>query len=306
MTIYIDPPLWPAHGTVFSHLISDTSLEELHAFAARAGIRRQAFDEDHYDVPQHRHRDLIAAGATPVSGTELARILASCGLRVRSIERPAKLRARLQRAWGRLLDGTGPDTEPSEIASLGEELLDRWAEPHRHYHSPAHLAAVLNAVGVLERAGELPTALSRPVRLAAWFHDAVYAGAAGQDEEDSARLAEDRLAGLLPDHQVAEVARLVRLTAAHDPQDHDVAGAVLVDADLEVLGRAPAAYRRYTEQVRRDFDHVPEQRFRDGRAQVLATLLARPVLYRTATGRRLWEDAARENLTAELAALRSV
>ncbi|MGQ7788113.1 DUF4031 domain-containing protein [Nesterenkonia sp. PF2B19] len=298
MTIYIDPPVWPAHGTVFAHLISDSSLEELHTFAARTGIRRQAFDEDHYDVPEHRHRDLIAAGATPVSGTELARILASCGLRVRSVERPTKVRARLLRAWERLLD-------TSDAAVLGEELLDRWAEPHRHYHSPAHLAAVLNAVGVLERAGELPAERRRPARLAAWFHDAVYAGAAGQDEEDSARLAEERLAGLLPAEEVTEVARLVRLTATHAPEPGDAAGAVLVDADLEVLGRAPAAYRRYTAQVRRDFDHVPEPLFREGRARVLATLLERPRLFHTPAGQQLWESAARANLTAELAELRS-
>ncbi|GAB3190650.1 DUF4031 domain-containing protein [Nesterenkonia suensis] len=297
MTIYIDPPLWPAHGTVFSHVISDASLEELHTFAARTGISPRAFDEDHYDVPAHRHRDLIASGATPVSGRELARILADCGLRVRSIERPAQVRRRLARAWRRLL--------PVEATAIGEELLDRWAEPHRNYHSLTHLAAVLTAVGILERAGELPGALRRRVLLGAWFHDAVYAGAAGQDEEYSARLAEDRLQGLLPAEEVAQVSRLVRLTASHDPSSGDVAGAVLVDADLEVLGRAPAAYRRYTEQVREDYAQVPEHLFRQGRAQVLARLLERPHLYRTATGQQLWEDTARANLSAELAELRS-
>lgn len=297
MTIYIDPPVWPAHGTVFSHVISDASLEELHDFAERAGIAPRAFDEDHYDVPEHRHRDLIARGAIPVSGRELARILGDCGLRIRSIERPAKVRARLARAWGRLL--------PTDATTLGEELLDRWSEPHRHYHSPAHLAAVLTAVGVLQRAGELPEGLRRRVLLAAWFHDSVYACTPGQDEEDSARLAETRLAGLLPEAEAAEVARLVRLTASHDPAPDDVAGAVLMDADLEVLGRAPAAYRRYTEQVRRDFEHVPEHQFRQGRAQVLAGLLETPRLYCTATGRRLWEGPARENLAAELARLRA-
>ncbi|GAA1182349.1 DUF4031 domain-containing protein [Nesterenkonia xinjiangensis] len=296
MTIYIDPPVWPAHGTLFSHLISDVSLDELHDFADRSGISPRAFDEDHYDVPQHRHRDLIARGAILVSGLELARILAECGLRIRSVERPAKVRARLSRAWARLL--------PADATTLGEELLERWSEPHRHYHSPAHLAAVLNAVGVLQRAGELPEHLRRSVLLAAWFHDAVYAGTAGQDEEDSARLAEDRLPGLLPDGEVTEVARLVRLTATHDPHPADVAGAVLVDADLEVLGRAPTAYRRYADTVRRDYDHVPDHLFRQGRAQVLASLLERPLLYRTAAGRRLWEHAARENLSAELARLR--
>ena len=56
--IYIDPPRWPAHNTVFSHLVSDTSLAELHSFAADAGIAFRAFDLDHYDVPARRYRDL--------------------------------------------------------------------------------------------------------------------------------------------------------------------------------------------------------------------------------------------------------
>lgn len=304
MTVYIDPPLWPAHGTVFSHLISDDSLSELHAFAAAARLRPGAFDEDHYDVPAHRYADLVGRGAHAVSARELVRILTSCGLRVRSIERPGQVRSRLTRAWVRLLPlEEHDDTQRQRSSALGEELLDRWSEPHRHYHCPTHLAAVLTAVGVLHRNGELPPQLRRAVLLAAWFHDAVYAGAAGADEEDSALLAEDRLTGLLPDEEVAEVVRLVRLTATHDPAEGDVAGSVLVDADLEVLGRGHSGYQRYIVQVRRDFDHVPDQQFRTGRARVLASLLDRPVLFRTTTGHRLWEAPARENLRAELDSL---
>ena len=67
MAVYLDPPLWPAHGTHFSHLISDTSLEELHAFAAAAGIPERAFDGDHYDVAEARYSDLVAAGADAVA-----------------------------------------------------------------------------------------------------------------------------------------------------------------------------------------------------------------------------------------------
>ena len=50
MTVYIDPPRWPAHGTVFSHLISDTSLSELHELARALGVSERAFARDHYDV----------------------------------------------------------------------------------------------------------------------------------------------------------------------------------------------------------------------------------------------------------------
>ena len=73
MAVYLDPPLWPAHGTHFSHLISDTSLGELHAFAAAAEVPERAFDGDHYDVPERRYDSLVAAGASPVEARVLVR-----------------------------------------------------------------------------------------------------------------------------------------------------------------------------------------------------------------------------------------
>lgn len=291
MTIYIDPPAWPAHGTLFSHVISDASLEELHRFAAGCGLSERAFDRDHYDVPAHRYDSLVTHGAVPVSGRELARILTGCGLRVRGIERTERVRRNLSRAWHRLMP---------EAPELGDGLLERWSEPHRSYHSPTHLAAVLRTIGVLERAGELPVPLRRRTLLAAWYHDAVYDGAAGEDEEASARLAEEQLGGLIAEEEVRDVGRLVRLTAHHAPEEADITGTVLSDADLEVLGRQDSAYRRYAEQVRNDYAHVPSAQFAAGRAAVLRRLLEHPQLYHTATGRELWEAQARQNLTAEI------
>lgn len=80
--ILLDPPLWPRHERLWSHLVSDTSLDELHAFAARAGIPPRAFDLDHYDVPDERYDELVALGAVPVGTRELVRRLRASGLRV--------------------------------------------------------------------------------------------------------------------------------------------------------------------------------------------------------------------------------
>lgn len=90
MTIWIDPPGWPAHGRLWSHLISDTSADELRAFADLAGIPARGFDGDHYDVPQESYAALVAAGAQPTEGTTLARLLRDSGLRFqkRKGERP--------------------------------------------------------------------------------------------------------------------------------------------------------------------------------------------------------------------------
>ncbi|WP_263168861.1 DUF4031 domain-containing protein [Streptomyces sp. SCSIO ZS0520] len=83
MTLYIDPPTWPGHGRLWSHLVSDVSYEELHAFAARIGAPPRAFERDHYDIPAHHYREAVAAGAVEVSSREVVRLLTRAGLRRR-------------------------------------------------------------------------------------------------------------------------------------------------------------------------------------------------------------------------------
>lgn len=82
VTILIDEAIWPAHDTLWAHLVSDESYAELHAFAAAQGLPARGFDHDHYDVPEARLAELVAAGAQPVTGLELARRLERSGLRV--------------------------------------------------------------------------------------------------------------------------------------------------------------------------------------------------------------------------------
>jgi predicted metal-dependent HD superfamily phosphohydrolase len=189
--------------------------------------------------------------------------------------------------------------ESPAAAAVGAELVARWSEPHRRYHTLTHLAAVLAAVDRLADLADDPHA----VRLAAWFHDAVYDGRPGWDEERSAQLAQSRLPRCgVPPARVAEVARLVRLTAAHDTLTRtDRDGAVLCDADLAVLGGDD--YERYAANIRQEYAHVPDGLFRQGRAQVLRRLLAVPELFRTPQARELWEEQARAHMSAELATL---
>lgn len=87
MAILIDPPRWPAHDTLWSHLVSDHSIDELHAFAGANDVPRRGFDLDHYDVPAARYADLVNAGAVPVDGHELVRRLIASGLRVTARQR---------------------------------------------------------------------------------------------------------------------------------------------------------------------------------------------------------------------------
>ncbi|GAA4694832.1 hypothetical protein GCM10023324_56960 [Streptomyces youssoufiensis] len=188
--------------------------------------------------------------------------------------------------------GEGPDPLP-----YGENLLARWAEPHRRYHTTDHLIAVLNRVDELAHHADDPDA----VRLAAWFHDAVYLPDRSTNEERSARLAERALpeAGV-PPQTTAEVARLVRLTVEHDPAERDHNGQVLCDADLAVLAGGPQEYAAYAAAVRAEYAFVPDDAFRAGRADVLRQLLGQEHLFGTPTGQARWERVARRNLTTEL------
>jgi hypothetical protein len=79
--VLIDPPSWPAHGRLWSHLASDTSYDELHAFADRWAVPRRAFEGDHYDVPADRYDALVRAGALPVASRDLLGALQRSGLR---------------------------------------------------------------------------------------------------------------------------------------------------------------------------------------------------------------------------------
>lgn len=186
--------------------------------------------------------------------------------------------------------------DPHSAATSASDLLHRWSETHRWYHDLRHLQEVLDRVDVLARHATRPEL----VRLAAWWHDAVHYGTAGEDERASARLAEAglRAAGVNAD-DTAEVVRLVLLTVDHDPGPDDLDGAVLCDADLGILAAVPQRYAEYVAGVRREYAHVDDNDFRTGRAAVLRRLLDRPRLFRTATAAG-WERRARANVTAEL------
>lgn len=283
MAVLIDPPTWPAHGTVFSHLVSDTSLEELHQLAEVAGVHPRAFDRDHYDVPERLYAACVAAGAVEASTRAVVAALRASGLRRTKATARAETEARRARLLARW---PLPGAE-----AVAVDLLDRWGARGRYYHDLRHLEHCLTALDALGCDDPV-------VALAAWFHDAVYEGRAGEDEEASARLAEERLG-----EPADEVARLVRLTAGHVPRPGDARGEALCDVDLAILGADRARYDAYRRDVRREYADVWLADFRRGRLAVLDHLAALDPLFRTARGRELWGESAAANLAYERALL---
>jgi predicted metal-dependent HD superfamily phosphohydrolase len=183
---------------------------------------------------------------------------------------------------------------------LGESLRRRYAEPHRHYHDRRHLLQVLRMVDQL--AGDEDLFL---VRLAAWFHDAVYDLPEREltNEEASARLSVRELgrAGF-EQEDLTQVARLVRLTATHLPGTRDPEGELLCDADLAILAAPPELYDAYVAAVRAEYAAVPEEDFLVGRLAVLEPI-ADSEVFRSGKAQSL-KAAARANLERELWSLR--
>lgn len=305
MAILIDPPRWPAHGTLWSHLVSDVSYEELHAFAAHLRLPRRSFDLDHYDLPAARYAEALQFGARAVAARDIVAGLRTSGLRVRHIDRarvrPARRRDYLRAEWQRVGDLVGIRSRDAWTAT-GENLLARYAEPHRRYHDERHLEDVLLALDHLWTRGESVTA---ETLTAAWFHDAVYAGRPGDDEAASARLAVTTLcAHAVEPSRMHRIAALIEATTpGHADGVVDAPAAHLLDADLAIFAAPRVRYEEYAAGVRAEYAHVPDDAFRAGRARVLRDYAERRHLYATPAARDLWEERARRNLARELAEL---
>lgn len=185
--------------------------------------------------------------------------------------------------------------------SLFERLMGRHREKHRKYHTSTHVAWVVRHVNELA-AAEAPDDLGAVIA-AALYHDAIYEPASPANERASARLARRDLANLgWSDDRVTAVSDMIEGTKHHaDPADLDTA--MLFDADLAILAADPVRYGEYVHRVRSEYKHIDDEDWTEGRASILKAFIDSEAIYATATGRELWENRARANLTAELETL---
>jgi predicted metal-dependent HD superfamily phosphohydrolase len=205
----------------------------------------------------------------------------------------------VRRAWRQI---AGPHHD-----GYVDDLLVRYAEPHRRYHTATHVMFVLRHLRDLCPA---PHDLSPEVVAAALYHDAIYEPRASDNEARSATIAAADLAaiGWSPD-SCESVAALIRATAGHlhdgaaERGDRPTDTALLLDADLAILGADPGAYQAYVNGVRAEYDHVDDGQWTHGRSAVLRHFLDRPRLFITDHMFAALEHRARANIEAELAAL---
>jgi len=174
--------------------------------------------------------------------------------------------------------------------AITKKWLARLNEPQRHYHTLAHIEAML---------AHLPDAdASREMIAAIWLHDIVYDPKASDNEEMSAFVAEQDLAG--SGIAVPVVIGLILGTKHHEPGSEQQN--LLNDLDLGIIGAPPPAYARYAHQIRMEYAHVPTPQYHAGRAAILSAFDQRRI-FQTERFAHL-EERAHKNLRAEIARLR--
>lgn len=204
--------------------------------------------------------------------------------------------ALLARSWQRCAAAL---TARPIASSVLDELVARYSEPHRKYHTVQHLAECLAHVEAVrhlaEHAGE--------VEIALWFHDGIYDTRRHDNEQQSADWARAVLQGHgAPPATVERVDALIMATC-HSALPVSPDAKLLVDVDLSILGALPPRFAEYEQQIRDEYAFVPEDVFRQKRAEILRGFLDRPVIYSTPHFQAALEARARDNLRLAVSAL---
>lgn len=180
-----------------------------------------------------------------------------------------------------------------------DALVAAYAEPHRAYHTLAHIDACLSWLDWHWSLAERP----HEIALAIFFHDVVYEPLAKDNEAKSAAWAERVLRGAcVAEEVVARVTSMILATRAHGPCEGDEA--LLVSIDLAILGAAPPAYARFERDVRSEYRAVDDATYARGRIHVLESLAARAPLYPHPAINMQLEKRARRNIERTVADLR--
>lgn len=180
-----------------------------------------------------------------------------------------------------------------------QDLERRYSEKHRFYHNLRHIEECLAEFSEVEHI--IPNPFE--VWLAIWFHDAVYDPKVRDNEERSSLLAERSLETALSRDSVQLVSQLIHSTK-HDSVSIDSNHQYLADIDLSILGQNTERFTEYEMDIRREYSWVAEDRFKEGRMEILKRFLERSRIYQTCHFYDKYEKKARENLTQPIKKLK--
>lgn len=205
-----------------------------------------------------------------------------------------ELGGRFERTWARL-HGHDP-------AAIYRVLTRFYGQPHRHYHTLAHVEDCLREADAFQAAEPafLSAEMWYAVELALWFHDVIHQPRAEDNEERSADVFDAiASAAMVPPPFIAAVRRLILATKLDSPSP-TVEEQVIIDCDLSSLGYAPALFRRSGIAIRKEYGFVSDKDFAETRRATFLRLSQRPGIFRTEFMRQRYEQQARANLAAAL------
>jgi predicted metal-dependent HD superfamily phosphohydrolase len=200
---------------------------------------------------------------------------------------------KLQLSWQRACQGLNLS---GQTDVLHDQLIARYQEPQRHYHTLQHLAECISLLNTLPIQAPLPPEQLAEIEMALWFHDAIYDVKGSDNEQKSADWAASELLAAGVAQDVARRIHALIMVTKHDAQPELPSELLLVDIDLSILGAAPDRFAQYDKQVREEYAWVPEELFRPKRTAVLQQFLDRPTIYSTPHFRDTREAQARLNL----------
>lgn len=188
----------------------------------------------------------------------------------------------------------------AKLQGLFTDLISRYAEPHRYYHTRQHLEECFEKWSELRGQAHHPA----EVEMALWYHDAVYDTHSDTNEQNSAELAGNTALSLGVDAASVQRIHDLILDTRHATIPVDQDARLIVDTDLAILGAEPARFVEYEGQIRSEYAWVTYKIYRERRADVLQGFLARPYIFSTDLFRRRYELRARANIRSALEALK--
>ncbi len=187
-------------------------------------------------------------------------------------------------------------------------LLKLYVNKDRHYHNLQHIITGLDEL----KEAQYLLDTEELVKFAWWYHDSIYyTGHMSEEgpvfikdnEEKSAMLAcgVAKEMGMSEDF-IKDLEKLILLTK-QDKEPESMAGKIIVDVDLSILGKPQEIFDMYEAAIRREYSWVPIEMFRAGRTKILQTFIDKKIrknIYYTDHFRNKYEDRARKNIERSL------
>ena len=189
--------------------------------------------------------------------------------------------------WVELPARLGVDADSNTWLASGEVVVLLHEIPPRIYHTLGHVGACLESLSELARG--LDDRSRAVCELALWWHDAIYDARRTDNEERSAGVMRAVLTPLLAEDVIGSAESCI-LATRHSAPPGTETDAVVVDADLSVLGAGSDVYDAYARGIAEEYAFAGRDAYLKGRAAFLESMLGRERLFHTARGRELWDD----------------